>query len=69
MDKYFFIFTLLMALAASWGAHRLIKRMIDPRRSLLWFLIYVLLHLASVFLIVGLLTVIILRFTVMPGKG
>lgn len=62
MNKTFTGIALLISLAAALAAHRLIRRIVDPRKSIFSFLFYIVLHLASVFLIVWLFGIFVFRF-------
>ena len=52
MHKLVILTIIILSAVSAYTIHALIKKKIDPKRSVGYFMLYVLLHLASVFLIV-----------------
>ena len=69
MAKLIILFILIIALFAGYAAHLFWKRTIDPKRSGGHFLLYMVVHLLSVFVIVFIISFIMFRFGNFLFKG
>lgn len=52
LQKFIILAILILSLVAAYAVHSILKKKIDPKKSVGYFILYLLLHLASVFLIV-----------------
>lgn len=69
MQKLVILLLLLIIVAAAYGGHALAKRLVDPRRSFGYFLLFVLVNLALVFILSLAAGLVIFRYKEFFFKG
>ncbi len=68
MQKLIILIILIGSIISTYVVHEVIKKNIDPKRSVGYFALYVILHLAAVFLLVFITSFLIFQYSSLMFK-